>query len=102
MNIFPKLAAGEIMFSFAITEPNAGSDAAGIKTKAFFDERALRDQRRQDVYYRRGSVAIYGDFRPNSRITNMTVSLLLSSTHHLEGYSAKSHQEARLSRLQHL
>ena len=31
---FPKLAKGEIMFSFGITEPNAGSDAAGIKTKA--------------------------------------------------------------------
>jgi alkylation response protein AidB-like acyl-CoA dehydrogenase len=30
----PKLARGEIMFAFAITEPNAGSDAAGIKTKA--------------------------------------------------------------------
>lgn len=34
---FPKLGRGEIMFSFAITEPNAGSDAAGIKTRAFFD-----------------------------------------------------------------
>jgi alkylation response protein AidB-like acyl-CoA dehydrogenase len=33
----PKLARGEIMFCFAITEPNAGSDAASIKTKAFFD-----------------------------------------------------------------
>jgi len=30
----PKLARGEIMFSFAITEPNAGSDAASIKTRA--------------------------------------------------------------------
>lgn len=30
----PKLAGGEIMFSFAITEPNAGSDAANISTKA--------------------------------------------------------------------
>jgi hypothetical protein len=34
---FPKLGRGEIMFSFAITEPNAGSDAAGIKTRAFFE-----------------------------------------------------------------
>jgi alkylation response protein AidB-like acyl-CoA dehydrogenase len=33
----PKLAQGEIMFSFAITEPNAGSDAASIKTRAFYD-----------------------------------------------------------------
>ena len=35
---FPKLGRGEIMFSFAITEPNAGSDAAGIKTRAVFDK----------------------------------------------------------------
>ncbi|MBP7734366.1 MAG: acyl-CoA/acyl-ACP dehydrogenase [Spirochaetes bacterium] len=34
----PKLAKGEIMFSFAITEPNAGSDAAGIITKAEFKD----------------------------------------------------------------
>lgn len=40
----PKLTKGEIMFSFAITEPNAGSDAAGIKTKAL---RAVPD----DGYY---------------------------------------------------
>jgi len=30
----PKLTKGEIMFSFAITEPNAGSDAASIMTRA--------------------------------------------------------------------
>lgn len=34
----PKLAKGEIMFSFAITEPNAGSDAAGIITRAEFKD----------------------------------------------------------------
>lgn len=33
----PKLAQGEIMFSFAITEPNAGSDAASIKTRASYE-----------------------------------------------------------------
>ena len=55
---FPKLARGEIMFSFAITEPNAGSDAAGIKTKGVFRRRALCHQRRQDVYYRRGGFAL--------------------------------------------
>jgi alkylation response protein AidB-like acyl-CoA dehydrogenase len=34
----PKLAKGEITFSFAITEPNAGSDAAAIKTKAVYED----------------------------------------------------------------
>ena len=30
----PRLAAGEILAAFGLTEPNAGSDAAGIKTTA--------------------------------------------------------------------
>ena len=33
----PRLASGEIMASFALTEPSAGSDAASIKTKAVKD-----------------------------------------------------------------
>ena len=30
----PKIASGEVITSFALTEPEAGSDAAGLKTKA--------------------------------------------------------------------
>jgi acyl-CoA dehydrogenase family protein 9 len=34
----PKLASGEMIAAFALTEPGAGSDAAGIKTKAIRNE----------------------------------------------------------------
>jgi alkylation response protein AidB-like acyl-CoA dehydrogenase len=32
----PKLAKGELKFAYALTEPNAGSDAASIRTKAHY------------------------------------------------------------------
>jgi acyl-CoA dehydrogenase family protein 9 len=35
----PKLAAGEMMAAFCLTEPGAGSDAAGIQSKAVRDEK---------------------------------------------------------------
>lgn len=34
----PKLASGEMLAAFALTEPEAGSDAASIKTTAEYDE----------------------------------------------------------------
>ena len=34
---FPKLATGEHLVAFGLTEPNAGSDVSGIKTKAIKD-----------------------------------------------------------------
>src|SRR5208282_1222008 len=33
----PRLAAGEVLGAWALTEPDAGSDAASIKTTATFD-----------------------------------------------------------------
>ncbi len=34
---FPKLATGEHLIAFGLTEPNAGSDVSGLKTKAIRD-----------------------------------------------------------------
>jgi len=34
---FPKLASGENLIAFGLTEPNAGSDVSGLKTKAIKD-----------------------------------------------------------------
>ena len=34
----PKLASGEFLVAFGLTEPNAGSDVSGLKTKAVKDE----------------------------------------------------------------
>ena len=34
---FPKLASGESLIAFGLTEPNAGSDVSGLKTKAVRD-----------------------------------------------------------------
>ena len=36
-NILPKVASGELIMSFALTEPDAGSDAASLKTRADLD-----------------------------------------------------------------
>ena len=36
-NILPKVASGELIMSFALTEPDAGSDAAALKTRADLD-----------------------------------------------------------------
>ncbi|MFX6335081.1 acyl-CoA dehydrogenase family protein, partial [Acinetobacter baumannii] len=33
-NYLPRIASGELVISFALTEPNAGSDAASLQTKA--------------------------------------------------------------------
>ena len=47
----PSLASGEVMAAVAVTEPDFGSDVAGIKVTASPDRRRLVDQRREDVVH---------------------------------------------------
>ena len=48
----PKLASAEVMAAVAVTEPDFGSDVAGIKVTATADgRRRLADQRREDVVH---------------------------------------------------
>ena len=45
----PRIAAGELMVGVMVTEPDYGSDVAGVGTSAHCGRRRLRDQRREDV-----------------------------------------------------
>ncbi len=45
----PRIAAGELMVGVMVTEPDYGSDVAGVGTTATPVRRRLRDQRREDV-----------------------------------------------------
>jgi hypothetical protein len=49
MKYLPKLASGEWIGCFGLTEPDAGSDPGGMKTRAKEDRRRLRAHRLEDV-----------------------------------------------------
>ena len=62
----PKLASGEFVGCFGLTEPDAGSDPAGMKTRAREDRRRLSPHRRQDLDLQlphRGRVRGLGEVR---------------------------------------
>ena len=50
----PRLATAEVMAAVAVTEPDYGSDVAGVKVTATPHRRGLADQRGQDVVHLRG------------------------------------------------
>ena len=50
----PKLATAEVMGAVAVTEPDFGSDVAGVVTSAVPDRGRLAHQRGQDVVHLRG------------------------------------------------
>ena len=49
----PKLATGEWIGCWSLTEPEAGSDAAGTRTKAVMEDGVLGAERRQDIHHQR-------------------------------------------------
>ncbi len=51
----PRLATGELIASFALTEPEAGSDAASLRTTARARRRPLRPQRHQALHHQRAA-----------------------------------------------
>ena len=49
----PGIASGEIITSFALTEPEAGSDSASVQTRADPRRRPLRPERHQALHHQR-------------------------------------------------
>ena len=49
----PKLTSGEILGAFGLTEPEAGSDAGNVRTRAVAGRRRVDDQRHQAVHHQR-------------------------------------------------
>ena len=55
-HFLPEMATGEWLGCFALTEPQAGSDAAGQKTRAVLDGDSLRYQRHQEFHHQRAAM----------------------------------------------
>ena len=49
----PQLCSGEALGAFGLTEPEAGSDAGNVRTRAELDGRRMGDRRRQAVHHQR-------------------------------------------------
>ena len=47
----PSIASGEIVTSFALTEPGAGSDSASVQTRAVRDGDVYRALRHQALHH---------------------------------------------------
>ena len=52
--LLPDLCAGRKLGAFGLTEPEAGSDAGNVKTRAALDGGEWVDRRRQAVHHQRG------------------------------------------------
>ena len=67
--LLPDLCAGRKLGAFGLTEPEAGSDAGNVRTRAALRGRRLGDQRRQAVHHQRGHRHLRPrrDHRPDRR-----------------------------------
>ena len=61
----PKMASGEIIGSFALTEPEAGSDAGSLTTRRATARRRLRHQRHEALHHERAASAVIHRVRPH-------------------------------------
>jgi hypothetical protein len=58
----PKIASGEYLTSFCLTEPEAGSDAGSLEDPGRARRRPLRPQRHQALHHQfRSRLAVHGD-----------------------------------------
>ena len=67
---FPNWPSGEWIGCWSLTEPEAGSDAAGTRTHAELEDGVLGAQRRQDVHHQRAlrrRLRRHGGHRPRRR-----------------------------------
>ena len=71
----PALAQGKLRFGFALTEPDAGSDAANISAKAVFKD---------DAYWITGSKM----FITGAGVSDYVVTLTRTATHRYKGITA--------------
>ena len=63
--MFAELKSGDVPMGFCLTEPDYGSDAASLQTKAEPTEGGLSAQRQQDLHHHRPPRPLLPDFRPH-------------------------------------
>ena len=62
----PRICRGEIFFCIGMSEPNAGSDLASVRTRATEDRRRMAAERVQDLDDLRAQIALHA--RPGSNV----------------------------------
>ena len=84
----PRMASGEAIAAIAMSEPGAGSDLQGVRTRAVRDGDALRRQRLEDLHHQRPHrrPRAAGRARPMPQAGAKGISLLMVETAGLAGF----------------